>query len=84
MSNFVCSLTAKSTTYATSTTEDCAFKATEDFKGSGKGPLRPLKGSGYDLKPSPSYACCIRQSVDPHWLLMLVRVESFEVFEVVR
>ena len=72
MSNFVCSLTAKNTTYATSTTEDCAFKATEGFKGSGKGPLRPLKGSGYVLKPSPSYACSPRQSV-----------ESFGVFEVV-
>ena len=45
MSNSFYSLTVKKATFAANTTEDCAFKATEDFKGSGKGPLRPLKGS---------------------------------------
>ena len=75
MSNFVCSLTATPRieyNLCQKYTEDWSFKATEGFKGSGKGPLRPLKGSGYVLKPSPSYACSPRQSV-----------ESFGVFEVV-
>ena len=51
MSNSFYSLTVKKATFAANTTEDCAFKATEDFKGSGKGPLRPLKGSAMIQNP---------------------------------